>query len=420
MEPSCTQALPAPPRAVRPVSGPLSGALCPAVAAGSGHGMGSMGTDAEVGDPPSADVPPRSAWRQAPLFFAVSGPTTGQAFWLLVFALSAAALYWLSLRQKKLEAANPDPWSLPRAVDHTLILAMDRRAHFHVAVLPPPSHAPARSGKARPFPLAGMDGTCVQLDRRTLTLQLDIALPGRELAAWVGRDVRAEFSVTVENERRFFRFDSVVLRGMADAARPLLELARPLRLEPHQRRAFPRVAAMAADVAALGVWPLEENQAPCLPARRHGAGPEPASAPPGFPCHLPADPATLPAPLLLFRPGASTTARLTDISASGLGLRLKKNAVPPLTDCWLVFLCLRTPGNSPLLLWLACERRHLSPSPTRPMAVLGLAIRQWGQVPGTETLIPWKSTAPDGSVPPLLRWVLRRRTADRRPRCFNL
>lgn len=416
MEPSCTQALPAPSRAARPVSGALPGALRPAVTAGSGHGMASMGADAEAGDPPPADAPPRSAWRQAPLFFAVSGPTTGQAFWLLVFALSAVALYWLSLRQKKLEAANPDPWSLPRAVDHTLILAMDRHAGFHVTAVPPPTSS--RTNKARSFPPAGVEGACVLLDRRTLTLQLDTALSGRELAAWVGRDVRAEFSVTVEDERRFFRFDSVVLRGMADATCPLLELARPLRLQPHQRRAFPRAAAMAADVEALGIWPLE-TKTPCLPTCRHAGDPEP-SALTGFPRELPADPATLPAPLLLFRPGASATARLVDISASGLGLRLKKNAVPPATGCWLVFLCLRAPDNGPLLLWLACERRHLTPSPAQSMAVLGLAIRQWGQVPGAETLIPWKSTAPDGSVPPLLRWVLRRRTANRRPRCFNL
>ena len=259
-------------------------------------------------------------------------------------------------------------------------------------------------------------------------MHLDAAPPGRELAAWVGKDVRVEFCVSVGEDWRFFRFDSVVLRGMADAACPLLELARPLRLEPHQRRAFPRVSASATDVVALGLWSLEDHPATgsaplwegnTAPEQGPGNRPDADSAcpqPPG----LPTEPAALPAPLLLFRPGAATTIRLVDLSASGLGLRLKKNAVPATLRRCMVFLCLRAPSGAPLLIWLACERRHLTLASARPTATLGLAVRQWSQTPTAEARIFWNPPASDGSVPPLFRWILRRQAAARRPRCFNL
>lgn len=321
--------------------------------------------ESEPGAPPP-DIPPRCALHTAPLFAAAPAPDA--LFWLLVVATGAAALYWLIRRQKTLRAAvAADPWSDARAVDNILTLAQDQRVVFRLV------GRPANAGP-------DLEAVCAHLERRALLL-----LSARDAAAWAGRPVRAEFRVTVGDSPRFFRFDSVVLRCSAGESSPLLELARPARLEPYRRRAFPRIRPDRPQVAALGLWRLEF--APPAPG---GTG-------------LPPDPARLPAPLFVFRPGAAAGIRLDNLSASGLGVRISRDARPP-ARC-LIFLCLRTTGGTPLALWLACERRHLTARPGRATALLGLRISHWGRVARADALIPWKPADDDGSTPPLLRWT---------------
>ena len=365
MEPSRTSiSAPATPRRVRPSTGMTESD--PRTVASDAASR----PESEPGDPPP-DTPPRCARYAAPLFAAVPPPDA--LFRLLLVAAGALALYWLIRRQKTLRAAlTADPWADPRAVDNILTLAQDQRAVFRLV---------GRPTDAEP----ALETVCAHLERRALVL-----LSARDAATWAGRPVRAEFRVTVGDSLRFFRFDSVVLRCAAGESSPLLELARPVRLEPYRRRAFPRIRPSRPEVAALGLWRLD----PAAPGKGGG---------------LPPNPARLPAPLFVFRPGAAAGIRLDNLSASGLGVRVSRDATPP-ARC-LIFLCLRTNGGAPLALWLACERRHLTALPGRATALLGLRISHWGRVARADALIPWKPAAADGSTPPLLRWTLPRTAA---------
>ncbi|MCH5277713.1 MAG: hypothetical protein J1E80_07765 [Desulfovibrionaceae bacterium] len=339
--------------------------------------------ESESGDPPS-DIPLPCPRYAASVFAALPSPDT--ALWLLLVLAGAAALCWLIRRHEVLRAAlTADPWADSRAVDSTLTLAQDHRAVFHLAGRQNATEQPGQSLRA----------VCAHLERRALVL-----LSIREMAdaaAWVGRPVRVEFSITVGDSPRFFRFDSAVLRVGRDGARCLLELARPARLESYRRRSFPRIRPARSELAAAGLWRLE----PCPPASDAESGGAPVQAGPP-----PDNPARLGAPLLAFRPGAAASLRLDSLSASGVGLRIPRDAAIP--ERCLLFLCLRTDRASPLALWLDCERRHLTTHPGRTTNLLGLSITRWGRVTRADDIIPWTPAASDGSVPLLLRWTLRR------------
>lgn len=309
--------------------------------------------------------------------------------WLGLALAGAAALLWLIRRQKNLDAAlTADPWADPRAVDNTLTLAQDQRAVFHLTE--------CRSGTGPNAMGQTLRTVCAHLERHALVLLT--AKEAQNPPAWAGRPVQVEFSITVGDSPRFFRFDSVVLRSGRDGARCLLELARPARLEPYRRRAFPRIRLARSEVAAAGLWRLEAGPSPC-DAQSADAASSQAS-------RLPASPARLGAPLFVFRPGSASSLRLDNLSASGVGLRVPRDAEAP-ARC-LIFLCLRTDGASPLALWLDCERRHLTPRQGRAMALMGLSIAHWGRVTRADDIIRWTPAASDGSAPPLLRWTLRR------------
>lgn len=322
-----------------------------------------------------------------PLVAALPAPDT--ALWLLLALAGAAALCWLMRRHKALDASPPaDPWADPRAVDNTLTLAQDQRTLFRIT---------GRDGAE-----GTLSALCVHLDRHTLLLRPGQNRPDTadmaDMAAWTGRPVRLEFGIGVGDSPRFFRCDSVVLRSGADGALPLLELARPVRLEPYRRRAFPRVRPVRSELAAAGLWRGDDS---ALADDEESVGG--ALAPGGRP---PDNPARLGAPLFVFRPGAADSLRLDSLSASGVGVRIPREASPP-ARC-LIFLCLRTDGASPLALWLDCERRHLTMRPGRATALMGLRISHWGRVTRADDIIPWTPAASDGSVPALLRWTLRR------------
>lgn len=358
----------------------------------------------------SADGPQHPTWRHTPLFMTLPGTAAGHAFWFAVFVMGVLAFWYLTRREKALAANRPDPMADPVAVDNTLILAVDQRAAVEFD-LPP-------TGRSDPDAcLTRLSGLCVHLDRHCLFVQLDSPVSGRKLDGWIGKNIRVHLIIHLfaglNHEIRFVRFNSVALRATSGPELALLEMTRPFRLERFERRAYSRLEPVFPDVIAIGLW--DQSRTPPVD------GPLPSDdACPADSVHpAPTDPASLPAPLFLFHPRGPDQIRLANISASGLGLRLKKNLAASVPTRCVILLSLRQSSGRPLTMWLACVQRHCTRNPSRASVVLGFHIVQWSQVTRADSSIAWQHTADTangGALPPLLHWILGRQAAPARNR----
>ncbi len=314
-------------------------------------------------------------------------PSPGQAFWLALFLLAVAAYWYLSRRAHAL-GESADPWADPTAVENTLILAADQHAPMTImAVAPPLSPVSPNAAPER----APLGGSCALLDETRLFFQAGGPLPEGALADWAGKNARVHMRVAVGDAARLLRFDTVILRGRNDARRPLLELARPERLERFERRAFPRVAPGPDDVAALGLWAWDA----ALPAQPPS---QPAESGELLFARHPAGNARVP------------SLRLADLSARGLGLCVPKRLLASVPETCIVLICPGAAARGPGLLWLACRRRHATER-SGGQGVAGLLVLHWGRTSRADEPVVWQDAA-ESPVPPLLRWVLKRRAEE--------
>jgi hypothetical protein len=296
-------------------------------------------------------------------------------FWLVVLVLAALAFRYLFRRAKGLSRETFDPWADPGLVDHMLVLAADQRAPLELVSLAPGENA-------------SLAGFCARLDQRVLFFQARQPLPSARHDAWNGKKVSVHAQTQLGDDARMFCFDSLVLRGPTDDGPPLLELARPSRLEFFERRAFSRVRSAPSELIALGLWDWPVNSPEQNP---------------------PTEPSLLPPPLLVLHPARRFPAELHDVSASGLALDIMQNPVFPFPEHCLVLLSLsrEESGSRPLTLWLACSARHATEYAGGACVRLGLHTRYWCRITRADVSLFWRNAAGDG-VPPLLRRTVRR------------
>lgn len=251
-------------------------------------------------------------------------------------------------------------------------------------------------------------GTCLQVDASRIVIRADVPLDKSVWTVWAGRAVLARFSfdwgLGSAAGKRAFQFFGRIQGGHLGRGETLISLTRPARIERIQHRLFPRTTPEPEDVA-LGFWPW----------------PVAASLPAGAPAGPPA--------LVCGRPARRTdNARLENISASGVGLAVRREAAADPPQEGVLLLSLRQGRGEPLTLWLACSLRHATPCADgirRSHAVLGYVLEAWS--PWEQGLdfrkkLEWRPVAPGGEVPALLRWVLRDMAARQplTPRFFNL
>lgn len=318
----------------------------------------------------------------------------------------------------------------PALIDEILLRACDRGADILLAPAPvdtadgesdaafdeplPSSGVSAFSDEleaslAEPSPGASLlRGICLQTDPARFVIRTDEPLDEREWHFWAGRPVLARIAVRqgygVFSGRQVFLFSSRIWGGHRGRRADLLSLVRPARVERVQHRLFPRTVPEPEDVA-LGFW----------------AWPVPVSLPAGAPAGKPV--------LVCGRPArCGDNARLENISASGVGIAVPREAAADAPRTGILLLSLRRSRGKPLTLWLGCSLRHVTicaDGVRRAHAVLGYALEAWSpweQGQDFRKELDWRPAAPGGDVPPLLRWVLRDMAARHplRPRFFNL
>ena len=251
-------------------------------------------------------------------------------------------------------------------------------------------------------------GSCLHVDASRLVIRTISPLEDESWQFWAGRPVHARLTFNrgygVHSEKLVFSFFCRIRGGDLRNYETLLSLSRPERVERVQHRLFPRTVPEEEDVA-LGFWPW-----PVL-----------ASLPPEAPAGKPF--------LVWGYPSRNEgNARLENLSASGVGIAVRREIAAAAPQSGVLLLSLRQRMRSPLTLWLACSLRHVTghaDGVRRSHAVLGYALEAWspwGQGSNFRKELAWRPVAADGEVPPLLRWVLRDMAAQRRisPRFFNL
>ena len=373
----------------------------------------------------------------------------------ILFGLGCAAFWWLWRRRKNLTAQNINPWADVEAINNVLQLGIEQSALVDLDFI-------GQQNFFGELPTSA-SGRFVDLDDKTLTVQLlrqnncqktyqnadpntapnaapdasyiiDLdAAPdadydvnqeadhnthpnanpdtlGRkifDLARLPGCEVSAFFYVNIADRYFFLRFACLVLNYVDDPRFPLLKLARPHSLKPCQRREHSRWLPEREDIYGLGLWPAKVRLDESLPEN----GQEQPKI-----LSLPASPADLDAPLLTILPLAHRDFRLVNLSAAGLGLRVKRVLADNIPEFCYIFLSLRndkTADNAtPFNLWLACRHRHCTAATGREAMIAGLQIIRWGHVADAKQAIPWQAMVDKGTVPILHKWILNRQAAE--------
>lgn len=253
-----------------------------------------------------------------------------------------------------------------------------------------------------------LHGICFQSDASRIVFRTDNPLDERAWQFWAGRSVLARLAFGLGYGacagKRVFLFSSRIWGGHRGRDETLISLTRPASVERVQHRLFPRTMPDPGDVV-LGFWPW-----PVL-----------ASLPAGAPAGKPA--------LVCGRPALrEDNARLENLSASGAGIAVHREAAANAPQAGVLLLSLRRGRSVPLTLWLACSLRHTTlcaDGIRRAYAVLGYALEAWSpwdQGQDFRKPLAWRPVAPGGEIPVLAGWILRDMAAQRplTPRFFNL
>lgn len=308
------------------------------------------------------------------------------ALLLLLVGCAVVGAVCLHLGLKKLRSIrNPDQpiFTLtdPDEILSILVKALDNRSNFELSL---------SSRKTKPL-------VCTLTDVHYSCLALELPAYIAPSESWIGREVHIYFAIPGDGSKRahyFFQTEILDLfQGEIENICILVDY--PMNLQQKQKRSHLRLAPPTDQVASLTLWPAVTTRQATLETNVNRFG----------------------QPLLESRPQAEsgTHCRVVNISASGLRLKLSKEArrhsgINPetLSECIIALDLVGPDEGQHQKHILSCRTRNVHDDPVSRELHIGLQFSALGKTSAQwPSSLVWEDVDPEHGVEDIGNWVIK-------------